>query len=103
MGVEAVYDYRSSTWPDDLRKATDGGISYAVDCISEDTSTARISQAFIETGGKIAIIRKSAWFKEGVRKDVTPLYGAVWSGLGHEIIYNSQFIIKFNGNDDDND
>lgn len=94
LGVEAVYDYRSPRWPDDLRKATNGGISYAVDCISEDTSTARISQAFIDTGGKIAVIRKSAWFKEGVREDVTPLYGAVWSGLGHEIIYNSQFYIK---------
>lgn len=91
LGVEAVYDYRSLTWPDEIRKATNGGVDYAVDCISEDTSTARISQAFNDAGGKIAVIRKSAWFKEGVRKDVIPLYGAVWSGLGHEIIYNSQF------------
>lgn len=91
LGVEAVYDYRSLTWPDEIRKATNGGVDYAVDCISEDTSTARISQAFNDAGGKIAVIRKSAWFKEGVRKDVIPLYGAVCSGLGHEIIYNSQF------------
>lgn len=91
LGVEAVYDYRSPTWPDDLRKATNGGITYAVDCISEDTSTARISEAFVDGGGKIAVIRNATWLKEGVRKDVVPLYGAVWSGLGHELIYNSQF------------
>jgi len=73
-----------------VRKAS-GGISYAVDCISEDESTASISQTFVESGGKIAVIRSTGWGKEGVREGVTPLYGAVWQGLGHEIIYNSSY------------
>ncbi|CAA7264552.1 unnamed protein product [Cyclocybe aegerita] len=88
LGVEAAYDYYSSTWPEDLRRAS-GGISYAIDCISEDESTARISQAFVDGGGKIAVLRQSAWDKQCVREDVLPLYGAVWSGLGHEVFYNT--------------
>jgi len=91
LGVEAVFDYRSPTWPEEAREAS-GGISYAVDCISEDNSTAHISQTFVEGGGKIAVIRKAAWNREGVRSDVTPLYGAVWVGLGHEIMYNGEIL-----------
>ncbi|KAI3595160.1 zinc-binding oxidoreductase [Moniliophthora roreri] len=87
LGVEAVYDYRSPDWPERVLAAS-GGISYAVDCISEDETTARISRTFREGGGKIAVIRVQAWNKEGVRSDVTPLYGAVWQGLGREILYN---------------
>ncbi|KAF4622235.1 hypothetical protein D9613_009386 [Agrocybe pediades] len=91
LGVEAVYDYRSSTWPEDLKKAA-GGVSYALDCISEDSSTAMISRAFVNEGGKIAVIRKAAWSKEGIRENVQPLYGAAWSGLGHEIKYNNEIL-----------
>ncbi|KAF8814532.1 GroES-like protein [Phlegmacium glaucopus] len=93
MGVEGVFDYRSPTWPEDLKKATNGGISYAVDCISEGTSTARISQAFVDhsrNGSKIAVVHKDGWDKEGVREDVMPLYFSVWSGLGHQLIFNNE-------------
>lgn len=89
LGVEAVYDYKSPTWPEDVRKAS-GGISYAVDCISEDMTTAQISQTFVDGGGNIAVIRKSAWNKEGIREGVVPIYSSAWWGLGHEIIYNSR-------------
>lgn len=91
-GVEAVFDYKSSTWPEDVRKAS-GGISYAVDCIAEDMTTAQISQTFGEGGGKIAVIRKSAWTKDGIRPDVEPIYSAVWWGLGHEIVYNGRSFV----------
>ena len=88
-GVEGVFDYRSPTWPEDVRKAS-GGIAGAVDCISEDESTARISQTFRESGGTIAVLRHAAWSREGVRENVVPKYSAVWSGLGHAVIYNSE-------------
>lgn len=88
-GVEAVFDYRSETWPEDVRRAS-GGISYALDCISEDDSTAKVSRTYVESGGIIAVIRKAAWHSEGVRENVTPVYSAVWSGLGHEIVYNGE-------------
>lgn len=89
LGVEAVFDYRSLTWIDDVRSAS-GGITHAFDCISEDDTTAHISQTFREGGGTIAVIRKTAWKKDGVRANVTPLYSAAWSGLGHEILYNEE-------------
>ncbi|KAK7033993.1 hypothetical protein VNI00_012423 [Paramarasmius palmivorus] len=91
LGVEAVYDYRAPDWPERIRAAS-GGITHAVDCISEDETTAQISQTFRAGGGKIAVIRLQAWNKEGVRADVTPLYGAVWQGLGKEILYNGSEI-----------
>ncbi|SJL06576.1 related to toxD gene [Armillaria ostoyae] len=89
LGVEAVFDYRSPTWIDDVR-STSGGITHAFDCISEDDTTAHISQTFREGGGTIAVIRKTAWNKDGIRANVTPLYSAAWSGLGHEILYNEE-------------
>jgi len=89
LGVEAVFDYRSPNWPEEVRKAS-GGISAAFDCISEDESTAKISQTFAESGGTIALILRAAYNPEGVRKDVTPLYSAVWWGLGHEIVYHGE-------------
>lgn len=90
MGVDAVFDYRSAGWPEEVKAATKGGVSYAVDCISEDESTAKISQAFVEEGGTIAVIRKGSWNEKGVRDGVVPWYGAAWVGLGHEIAYNRE-------------
>lgn len=92
LGATQVFDYRSPNWVAEVKEASDGGIDFAVDCISEDKTTGLISDCFKEGGGgekRIAVIRKSAWDKSLVRKDVTALYGAAWSGLGHEIIYNS--------------
>jgi len=88
LGVEAVYDYRSPTWPEELRKAS-GGISYAVDCLSEDDSTALISHTFVEGGGKIAVVR-TGWRKEGIRQNVIPLFGAAMSGLNNVVHYNGK-------------
>jgi NADPH:quinone reductase-like Zn-dependent oxidoreductase len=86
-GVEAAFDYRSKTWIEEVRKAS-GGISVAYDCISEQESTAQISQTFVESGGTIAVVRKASWNKDGIKEGVTPIYSAVWSGLGHELVYN---------------
>lgn len=90
LGVDGIFDYRSPTWVEEVRKAS-GGITHAVDCISEDNTTASISQTFREGSGKIAVIRKASWNKEGIRAGVTPSYGAAWVGLGHEIQYNSEY------------
>lgn len=95
-GVEAVFDYRSPTWPEDVYKAS-GGISAALDCISEDESTRNVSKTYVDSGGILAVIRKSSWYSEGLKDGVAPIYSAVWSGLGHEIRYNSEILPK---NDD---
>ncbi|KIJ49188.1 hypothetical protein M422DRAFT_59392 [Sphaerobolus stellatus SS14] len=91
LGATEAFDYRDTSWPSKVKKAS-GGIHFAVDCISEDKTTARISQTFADDGGKIAVIRKSAWKKEGVRKDVVPIYGAAWAGLGYPIWYNDELL-----------
>ncbi|RXW12509.1 hypothetical protein EST38_g13347 [Candolleomyces aberdarensis] len=81
LGADKVYDYRDPAWPDQVKKdLSGGGIDYAVDCIKAPESGRK----------RIAVIRKVAWNKERVREDVTPLYGAVWAGLGHEVVYNSE-------------
>jgi NADPH:quinone reductase-like Zn-dependent oxidoreductase len=86
-GVEAVFDYRSNTWIDDVRKAS-GGISAAFDCISLGDSTAQISKTFDDSGGTIAVIRNGSWNKDGIKDGVLAVYSAVWLGLGHELLYN---------------
>jgi len=92
LGADNIFDYRSPTWIDDVKNASGGGIHYALDCISEDDTTGMISRCFVEGEGvgekRIAVIRSTAWDKNLVRKDVIPLYGAAWVGLGHEIAYN---------------
>lgn len=102
LGADSVFDYRSPNWIEDVKKASGGGIDFAVDCISEDKTTGLISQCFMEgesagAGGekRIAVIRAAAWDKSSVRADVQPHYGAVWVGLGHEIVYNGiLFFVK---------
>ncbi|KAJ7590303.1 hypothetical protein C8J56DRAFT_1163875 [Mycena floridula] len=87
MDVEAVFDYNSSTWVEDVRKSS-GGITHAFDCISEEESIACISQTFVPEGGKIAIIRSTTpQTEQWIRTDVTSVFGTAWSGLGYEIFY----------------
>ncbi|KAF5324791.1 hypothetical protein D9611_004295 [Ephemerocybe angulata] len=76
LGADAVFDYRDSSWPEQVRQAYSGGIDYAVDCISEGDTTGVISDLYRTGGGVIAVIRAVAWNKERVRSDVTPPYGA---------------------------
>ncbi|TFK38490.1 chaperonin 10-like protein [Crucibulum laeve] len=93
LGVPAshIFDYRSPTWVEDVKKAS-GGITHAVDCISEDDSTGRVSETFVEAGGNLAVIRNATWDKDKVRPNVEALYGAVWSGLGYELQYNNRIL-----------
>jgi NADPH:quinone reductase-like Zn-dependent oxidoreductase len=90
IGVEAVFDYRSKTWIEDVRKAS-GGISAAFDCISAGDSTAQISKTFGESGGTIAVIRKGSWNEQGIKEGVSAIYSAVWFGLGHELVYSGMY------------
>ncbi|KAF8658184.1 hypothetical protein AX16_002106 [Volvariella volvacea WC 439] len=91
LGVDGVFDYRSPKWDEDVFR-TSGGISYAVDCISEGGTTARITNIYIPGSGRIAVVRKTAWSKENVRKDIEAFYGTAWEGLGHEIVYDNTVI-----------
>ncbi|THH26749.1 hypothetical protein EUX98_g7436 [Antrodiella citrinella] len=91
LGVEKAFDYRDPDWPQRVKEAS-GGIHYAVDCISEGDSTAKISRTYNNGGGVIACIRKSTWDKEGIRDGVVGLYSSVWIGLGKDIRYNGPLL-----------
>lgn len=91
LGADAVYDYNDPAWADKVKSEWPQGIDYAVDCISEGPTTGIISQLSntrSDSEKRIAVIRAAAWDKASVRSDVKALYGAVWEGLGHDIIYN---------------
>ena len=96
LGAHAVYDYNDAAWAEKVKAEWPHGIDYAVDCISEGPTTGTISQLFNTRPNvekRIAVIRAVAWDKEGVRSDVNPMYGAVWEGLGHEIVYNGTYLL----------
>ncbi|TCD61243.1 hypothetical protein EIP91_008710 [Steccherinum ochraceum] len=89
IGATQVFDYRDPEWPQRVKEAS-GGIHYAVDCISEGDSTAKISTTYTENGGTIACIRKSTWDREGIKEGVEGIYSSVWVGLGKDIVYNNE-------------
>lgn len=90
LGAAQVHDYRDPEWPAKIKKASGDTIHLGYDTISEGDTTALTSSAFGEEGGTLSVIRGASWSKEGVKKNVKPIYSAAWSGLGHEIKYNGQ-------------
>jgi NADPH:quinone reductase-like Zn-dependent oxidoreductase len=91
LGADAVVDYRSPNWVEEVVRLS-GGISYAFDCLSEGNSTGLISQTFVPEGGRIAVIRSAAYATSLIRDGVCAVYGAAWSGLGVELHYNSKLV-----------
>lgn len=92
-GYETLVDYRDSHWPEQVRKASGGGVHFAYDAISEG-STVRDVSGILRQGGTVAVVRSrdaGAWDGEGVL--VEPMYGAVWEGLGEDIQYQS-FVVR---------
>lgn len=68
LGLDAVVDYSSPSWPAEILKLS-GGISSAL------STTGNISQTFVPQGGVIAVIRGAAWDPSIVREGVKPAYG----------------------------
>ncbi|KAF9005054.1 chaperonin 10-like protein [Cyathus striatus] len=89
-GVEAVFDYKSDTWAEEVRNLC-GGVTGAVDCVSEGDTVAQVSQAFAPGGGTIAAVRApGTWLETGICSNVITFYSSVWWGLGYEVIHNDQ-------------
>lgn len=88
-GYETLVDYHDRTWPEQVRKASGGGVHFAYDSISEG-STVRDVSITLRQGGKMAVVRSresGAWDTEGVLAE--PIYGAVWEGLGEVVEYQN--------------
>ncbi|KAJ7861729.1 hypothetical protein B0H14DRAFT_2741736 [Mycena olivaceomarginata] len=92
-GYEVLVDYRDTSWPDQVRRASGGGVHFAYDAISE-AMTVRDVSSTLRPGGKLAVVRSKeagAWDPEGVTAE--PVYGAVWEGLGEDIQYH-KLVVK---------
>ncbi|KAI3397698.1 hypothetical protein diail_10467 [Diaporthe ilicicola] len=88
-----LVDYRDKKWPDQVRKASSGGVHYAYDAISEGATVRQVSST-LRQGGKLVVVRSKeagAWETEGV--DTEAIYGAVWEGLGEDIEYQ-KFVVR---------
>ncbi|KAL1877524.1 hypothetical protein Daus18300_002512 [Diaporthe australafricana] len=83
-----LVDYRDKSWPEQVRKASSGGVHYAYDAISEGSTVREVSST-LRKGGKLAVVRSKeagAWQTEGVNTEA--IYGAVWEGLGQDVEYH---------------
>ncbi|KAJ6512884.1 chaperonin 10-like protein [Mycena sanguinolenta] len=90
---DVLVDYRDTSWPEQVREASGGGVHFAYDAISEG-STVRDVSSTLGRGGKMAVVRSreaGAWDPEGVTAE--PIYGAVWEGLGEDVQYH-KFVVK---------
>lgn len=84
-----LVDYRDRNWPEQVRRASSGGVHFAYDAISEGSTVREVSSTLRE-GGKLAVVRSKeagAWDAEGVTAE--PIYGAVWEGLGEDVEYHN--------------
>ncbi|KAI7785082.1 zinc-binding oxidoreductase [Diaporthe eres] len=87
-----LVDYRDRNWPEQVRRASSGGVHYAYDAISEGSTVREVSSTLRE-GGRLAVVRSKeagAWETEGVSTE--PIYGAVWEGLGEDVEYQ-KFVV----------
>jgi NADPH:quinone reductase-like Zn-dependent oxidoreductase len=88
---ESLVDYRNHNWEKLVLDATGGrGVDYALDCISEGETVARVHST-LGANAKFAVFRGPVggrYETKGLR--VTPQYGAVWEGLGVEVKYNGR-------------
>ncbi|KAF2102098.1 GroES-like protein [Rhizodiscina lignyota] len=93
-----LVDYRSPGWPQQVLALTENrGINLAYDCISEGDTVLKTSMTLKKMVGvhgdrtaKLAVVRSregGAWSTPMKELGVEPSYGAVWEGLGEEVIY----------------
>lgn len=86
---DQLVDYRDRSWPEQVRRASSGGVQYAYDAISEGSTVKEVSST-LRGGGKLAVVRSKeagAWQSEGVSTEA--IYGAVWEGLGEDVEYHN--------------
>ncbi|KAI8307239.1 hypothetical protein K4K59_011127 [Colletotrichum sp. SAR11_240] len=86
-GYNALVDYRDADWVEQVRSAAGGGVQYAIDAISKSPSVEQVEQT-LAGDGQFAVFRSPALGGFDISKmRVKPLIGAVWEGLGVEVLY----------------
>lgn len=82
FGYDHLVDYRDRGWEE--RVAALGPASYAFDAITEGGSTAALDRLLADDG-RLVVFR----FPKGEYRH-TPVYGAVWEGLGEDVDYGRE-------------
>lgn len=89
-GFDVLVDYRDTEWVGKVRGAARGGVQYAIDAISRTPSVEQVEQTLAEEG-QFAAFRSPALGGFDITKmRVKPLIGAVWEGLGVEVLYQGK-------------
>lgn len=96
-----LYDYHSPDWPSQVRNLVGpGGVDLALDCICEGATVSQVLST-LDKGehSRLAIFRSKqsgAWKYDDEDTDTNvdkAVYGAVWEGLGHDILYGNGMTI----------
>ncbi|KAK0730216.1 chaperonin 10-like protein [Lasiosphaeris hirsuta] len=92
---DALVDYRDPDWPSQVREMAGGeGVDFGYDCISEGSTVEKVTGTLRE-GGKVAVVRSRegrAWAAENLATE--PIYGAVWEGLGADVQYYGNMLVR---------
>ncbi|KAJ5015476.1 hypothetical protein K4K57_013073 [Colletotrichum sp. SAR 10_99] len=92
-GYDVLVDYHDADWIEQVRRAARGGVQYAIDAISKSPSVEQVEQTLAEDG-QFAVFRSPALGGFDVsRMRVKPMIGAVWGGLGAEILYQGKLTV----------
>ncbi|KAL0934529.1 uncharacterized protein CTRU02_211328 [Colletotrichum truncatum] len=90
---DILVDYRDPSWPQKVRDASGGkGVQFAIDAFSKSPSVELVESTLAENG-KFAVFRSPVLGGFDVSKlKIKPVIGAVWEGLGVEILYQGATI-----------
>lgn len=85
-----VIEYRAHDWPQQILALTNAqGLDIGFDCISEG-STVLNTVRTLRKRARLAVVRSregQAWNTPSVDLGLEPSYGAVWEGLGEDVMY----------------
>ena len=87
---ESLVDYQAADWPHKILQMNNGqGLDFSFDCISERATVLNTART-LRQGGKLAVVRSregQAWSTSSAELGLEPSYGAVWEGLGEDVVY----------------
>lgn len=79
-----MFDYRSPTCAEDIKKATSSRLAYALDCIATSSSAAISSAAFGPQGGKYTSLLR---VEKLDRDDISNNFTLAYTALGERFTY----------------
>ncbi|KAH7161885.1 chaperonin 10-like protein [Dactylonectria macrodidyma] len=87
---DVLVDYRDSSWTEKVREATrdSSGVHYAVDAISIGPTIGQVESTLVPKGKFVAYRSPEAGNFDLAALKIKPIIGAVWEGLGEEIVYH---------------